>query len=94
MPHAIEMTRAAHRVYKKLDRPVQERLRAELEKVAAAPKAASLLRGLPLAVRSHHFTQKGVHWRVAYTVDDDSAKVIVVLLGVRENFYDRLRRLL
>lgn len=89
-----EMTRAAHRVFKKLDPPVQKRVKAEVAKIVAAPLAASPLSGLPLAVRSHHFTQQGVHWRIAYTVDDAEAKVVVVLLGVRENFYDKLRRLL
>jgi mRNA-degrading endonuclease RelE of RelBE toxin-antitoxin system len=88
------MTRAAHRVYKKLDPSVQQRVKAEMEKVVATPHAAAPLHGLPLPIRSHHFTHQGVHWRVAYTVHDDTRKVVVVLVGVRENFYDRLKRLL
>ena len=92
--YAVEMTSAAHKVYKKLDPPAQKRIKSAVEAIAKAPHAAALLSGLPLAVRSHHFTLAGVHWRVAYTIDERAAKVIVVLLGVRENFYDRLRRLL
>ncbi|OGQ83966.1 MAG: hypothetical protein A2289_17680 [Deltaproteobacteria bacterium RIFOXYA12_FULL_58_15] len=88
------MTRAAHRVYKKLDPPIQRRVKAEMEKVTAAPNAAPQLSGLPLPIRSHHFSQQGKQWRIAYTVDDAATKVVVVLLGVRENFYDRLKRLL
>jgi mRNA-degrading endonuclease RelE of RelBE toxin-antitoxin system len=92
--YTVEMTRAAHRVYKKLDPPVQRRVKAEMAKVVEAPTAAPQLRGLPLPVRSHHFSHQGVQWRIAYTVNDDAAKVVVVLLGVRENFYDRLKRVL
>jgi len=92
--YTVEMTRAAHRVYKKLDPPVQKRVKTEMAKVAENPSAAPQLRGLPLPVRSHHFSHQGVQWRIAYTVDDAVNKVVVVLLGVRENFYDRLKRLL
>jgi len=92
--YTVEMTSAAHRVYKKLDPPVQRRIKAEVQEIAKAPNASPLLHGLPLPIRSHHFTQNGVHWRIAYTVNDMQTKVTVVLLGVRENFYDRLKRLL
>jgi mRNA-degrading endonuclease RelE of RelBE toxin-antitoxin system len=92
--YSIEMTKAAHRIYKKLDPPVQRRIKDETHKIAQAPHNAPMLQGLPLSVRSHHFTFNGVNWRIAYVTDDVAAKLTVVLLGVRENFYDRLKRLL
>lgn len=93
-PYTVEMSRTAHRVFKKLDDPVKQRIKQETARIAGAPEASSLLKGLPLKVRSHHFILARVHWRIAYTVDEKAKKITVVLLGVRENFYERLKRLL
>ena len=93
-PYAVEMTKAALRLYRKLDPPVQKRIKSEIQTVALSPHHAALLHGLPLSIRSHHFALQGVQWRIAYTVDDTARKLTVVLLGVRENFYDRLKRML
>lgn len=92
--YTVEMSRTAHKLFKKLDPPIKKRIEDESKEIAKSPYAAPQLSGLPLPVRSYHFSIAGVQWRIAYTVDDVKAQVIVVLFGVRENFYDKLKRML
>jgi mRNA-degrading endonuclease RelE of RelBE toxin-antitoxin system len=44
--------------------------------------------------RSLHFKINGVHYRIAYRIIKDKKRIDVVLIGPRENFYQRLKRVL
>lgn len=44
-------------------------------------------------LRSFHLKHQNVHYRLAYTIDEKKELIIIHLIGVRENFYDKLKRL-
>ncbi|MFZ2970839.1 MAG: type II toxin-antitoxin system RelE/ParE family toxin [Minisyncoccia bacterium] len=49
----------------------------------------------PLAeCRSFHFKLNNIHYRIAYRIVEDKKRIDIVLVGTRENFYQKLRRVL
>ncbi len=57
------------------------------------PHAGEKLHGPLSFLFSFHVAFRAVHYRVAYSIDEKQQLVIIHLVGPRENFYDRLRRL-
>jgi mRNA-degrading endonuclease RelE of RelBE toxin-antitoxin system len=94
MSYHVEMTAAAHRLYKKFDAALQEQVKREAQTIAADPLAFKQLRPPFRGIRSYHFSFRGVSYRIAYTVDIQREVLTVVLVHTRENFYRLLRRVL
>lgn len=44
--------------------------------------------------RSFHFKISNVQYRIAYRIVKEENRIDIVLIGPRENFYDKLRRVL
>lgn len=44
--------------------------------------------------RSLHFKLNNIHYRIAYRIVEDKKRIDIVLIGTRENFYNKLRRVL
>ena len=44
--------------------------------------------------RSFHFKINNIHYRIAYRIIQNDKRIDVVLVGTRENFYQKLKRTL
>ncbi|MBU3925365.1 type II toxin-antitoxin system RelE/ParE family toxin [Patescibacteria group bacterium] len=44
--------------------------------------------------RSLHFKLNNTHYRIAYRIVEDKKRIDIVLIGTRENFYNKLKRAL
>ncbi len=43
-------------------------------------------------LRSYHFSHKGTSYRIVYEVFEDDGLIIVIMIGTRESFYEKLSR--
>ena len=43
-------------------------------------------------MRSYHFRHKGISYRIIYEVFEEDEIVIIIMIGPREGFYERLKR--
>jgi len=43
-------------------------------------------------LRSYHFNFEGTSYRIVYEVFEKDKLVVVIMIGTRENFYERLKR--
>ncbi|MFH1177474.1 MAG: type II toxin-antitoxin system RelE/ParE family toxin [Acidobacteriota bacterium] len=90
MSWTILYTASAARAIRSLDRRVQRRVRAAVEKLQAEPE-----RGKPLQL-----TLKGLRswrtcdYRIIYRIRRDVLEILVVAVGHRREVYDRVRGLL
>ncbi|WP_329014485.1 type II toxin-antitoxin system RelE/ParE family toxin [Micromonospora rifamycinica] len=85
--YTVHVERAAAKLLRKLDRPVQTRLVAAIAALATQPRPAEVkaLTGHPGLLR----IRVGSH-RIVYTVRDQELIVLVVHLGHRSDVYDTL----
>jgi len=83
----VQVDRAAAKLLRKLDRPVQARLVAVIATLAHDPRPAGVvaLAGHPGLLRI-----RVGGYRVVYTVDDAVLVVLVVHIGHRRDVYDTL----
>jgi len=93
-PYAVLLAPSAHRLYKKFDPALQDRIRRKAQKVARSPQSASALHPPFQDLRSHHFHFRNAEYRIAYRVREDKRQVEVVLVKTRERFYEVLARLI
>jgi mRNA-degrading endonuclease RelE of RelBE toxin-antitoxin system len=88
------MTNAAYRIYRKFKHHLKERVKQEAEKIAEAPYQCDKLSGLPIKVRSCHFSFGGTSYRIAYEIDEANKTIYIKLVKTREKFYNQLKRIL
>jgi mRNA-degrading endonuclease RelE of RelBE toxin-antitoxin system len=94
-PYGLCLTRTAEKAQKNLDKPLRLKLKAALEGLAYAPRLQGEQLKEPLsAVLAHHVKYQGVEWRIAYKIDEEAKRVVIVMIGPHENFYKALKRLL
>ena len=95
MGFSVYITTSAKKSAKKLPVSVrQEVVRFSREIIAINPYDAEQLRKPLDECRSFHFKMNNVHYRIAYRIVADKKRIDVVLVGSREGFYERLRRVL
>lgn len=65
-----------------------------LNQLVSDPKPANteILSGTLSFIYSYHFNFSGVAYRLAYQIDEEKKTVTALLVGPRENFYEKLRR--
>jgi|SRR3989344_5994726 len=91
---SVFITPAAERSCKILPREVKDFVFQELALLLGKNPLAGEALVPPLEpLRSFHFTKDGQKYRVAYTVDERTKKIIVHFVGHRSGFYERLRHL-
>ncbi len=93
----IVITPSAKRTAKKLPKQIREEIIKQSQELKENPYLGEKLSGSLHFLYSFHIKFKGVEYRLAYTIDniDKSQKLIIVhLIGPRENFYEKLKRLL
>ena len=91
--YQIRALTAVKKDLKRLDKPV----RAAIEKdhfpaIQNAPDAGDVLHQDLEGLRSYHFSQHGTQYRIVYEVHVRERLVVVLMIGTRENFYERVRR--
>lgn len=65
-----------------------------LNQLAGDPKPANteILSGTLSFIYSYHFNFDGVAYRLAYQMDEEKKIIVALMVGPRENFYEKLRR--
>ena len=92
--YQVKMTNACHRIYDKFSLPLKEQIKSEAREIAKDPYKCEKLSGFPMNIRSYHFSYKGTAYRIAYDIDKKEKIVYVKLINTRENFYEKLKRML
>jgi len=77
---------------KKLDKPVISKVLSLLENIAENPHQGIPLTGHFSPFLKLEMTVKGVHYRIAYRVNEEKVEIYVLHVGTRENFYNELKR--
>ncbi|MBI4688761.1 MAG: type II toxin-antitoxin system mRNA interferase toxin, RelE/StbE family [Nitrospirae bacterium] len=78
---------------KSLDRPVVKDIYdIHIERLLNNPELGEKLHGELEGVFSYHFRKNKIDYRIAYTAEETSNIVYIVMIGKRENFYEILKR--
>lgn len=87
---------SAERYFKKLkDKALKGALEKALLEIAADPYCGSQKKGDLSGFFSYDLRYRKINYEIAYAIREDNGKrVIVVLAGTRENFYEQLKRYL
>lgn len=93
MDYSVEMSPAAYRKIKKLNRVVKKEVVLRAKKLSKNRELGERLRGKYKKLRSMHFVTKKVDYRIIYYVDKKAKTVLVLWAGSRENLYKQLDRL-
>ena len=83
MTYRVELRPAAARALRKLDKPVQQRIRGVLALLAEQPRPPA---SMPLVGRPAWRVRTGLY-RIIYTIDDGTLVVAVIALGHRREVY-------
>lgn len=84
MRFSIEVAPAAVRQIKKLDRAVQQRIVASIEKLSENPRPPGCLK---LSGRGDIYRIRVADFRILYTVADERLIVLVLKVGHRRDVY-------
>ncbi len=89
--YSVEFSTGAVKDLKaKACKPHLKEIFEEIRVLGTEPLAGDLLEGSLAKVRSLHFSLKGSgQWRVAYYVMIEEKVCLVLLVGTRENFYEK-----
>ena len=87
------MAPSAHRRYKKFDSLLKQKVRQEVETLAAEPHQYEELKEPLKGIRSYHFEHKKTRYRIAYRIIEDRNQIEIVLVKSREGFYQASRRI-
>lgn len=87
------ISNSAKRSIKKLPLTVREALFEETKILERDPYIGGKLSGSLSFLHSFHFSIKGVTYRAAYTVDEERKEITFHLAGIRDNFYEKVKRL-
>lgn len=91
--HQIVITPSAKRAAKKLPKNIREEIINRSQALKENPYLGEKLSSSLHFLYCFHIKFKNVEYRVAYTVDASRKLVIVHLVGPRENFYEKLKRI-
>ena len=92
--YEIFMARSAHRKYKKFPPNLKEKIKEESETIGNDPYACEELKGPLRGIRSYHFVQNSIEYRIAYRILEEKKEIEIVLIKSRETFYQTLRRVI
>ena len=87
------ITPSAKRSLKKLPKIIREQILIATKILEKEPLSSEKLAGGLNFLYSFHFKYQDVHYRVAYTIDQENSLVIIHFTDTRENFYQKLRAL-
>lgn len=92
--YEILFSSAAERFFKKLkDRLLKETYKTALKKIRENPYIGTQKRGDLAGIYGFDVKHNGINYEIAYTISEvEGKKIIVLLAGTRENFYEELKR--
>ncbi len=93
--YEIIFSSSAQRYLKKIkDKNLKEKFREAAYKISENPYIAAEKHGDLAGIRSMDVKYDGVNYEMAYRIYEiGDKKVVVILAGTRENFYDELKRI-
>lgn len=74
-----------------MDTSIKKILLHALDEIAENPLIGDRLKGDLSSIYSYHLHEKGVEYRIAYQIKTKDIVVLVLQIGTRENFYEKLR---
>ena len=78
---------------KKIDKPINLEIKNfYIPKILNDPYNSEELKGDLTGIRSYHFKQDNVNYRISYLIYDTENIVYILMIRKRENFYKILRR--
>ena len=78
---------------RKLPRQLQKKVANEyLISIKSDPHQGEFLRGKFRGLRKYSLSFKGAEYRIVYKISEATKSVILIMVGSRENFYERLGR--
>lgn len=83
----------ARKIIKKFAKDLRREIYEEASKLRENPLAGEKLKGKLSFLYSLHFRYKNVDYRIAYVIDHKKKVITLQLVGMRENFYEKLRRI-
>ena len=92
--YEILFSSAAERFFKKLkEKPLKNAYKEALKSISVNPYIGQPKRGDLSGIYGFDVKYKGINYEIAYTISEVNGKKVVVLLaGTRENFYQELKR--
>ncbi len=87
------VSNSAKRSIKKLPLAVRKALFEETQVLEQNPHIGEKLSGSLSSLHSFHFSVNGITYRSVYTVDEERQEITFHLAGVRENFYEKVKRM-
>ena len=91
--HQVVITPSAKKESKKLPKKVRIVAFETAQRLKVNPYSGERLSGSLNFLYSFHFKVEGKDYRLAYAIDDKNKLIIVHLIQIRENFYQKLKRL-
>lgn len=88
----LKYRQAVAKYIRKADPLLKKTLNQKVEEIANNPHSAYKLCGEFKDLLSHHFTHRGVDYRIIYEIFPQNL-IVVELIGPRENIYEKLRRI-
>jgi mRNA-degrading endonuclease RelE of RelBE toxin-antitoxin system len=87
------VSHSAKRSIKKLPLSARKTLFEETTVLERDPYIGEKLSGSLSFLYSFHFSVDGVAYRAVYTVDEEKKEITFHLAGIRDNFYEKVKRM-
>ena len=91
--YQIVITPSARKAAKKLPEYIKEEVISRSQTLKKNPYLGEKLSSSLHFLYCFHFKSRNVDYRLAYTINESRRLIIVHLVGPRENFYEKLKRL-
>lgn len=91
--YEIQFSSKAARYFKKIkEKQLINAYKESLQKISKDPYIGQPKRGDLSGIYGYHVKYQGINYEIAYTMNEvNGKKVIVLLAGTRENFYEQLK---
>ncbi len=89
--YSVSLEKTAQKDFRRFDKPLKEKTLESLSKIASNPSSGEPLKGSLSVYRSYHFSYQGKQYRIAYVIYEGLNTVVVIMIGPREKFYERLK---
>ena len=90
----LVITPPAKRSAKKLPKTIRKEIVEQSQKLKQNPYLGEKLSGSLHFLYSFHLRIRGANYRLAYSINKSQKLIIIHLIGPREGFYKKLKRLL
>ncbi|MBE9561246.1 MAG: type II toxin-antitoxin system mRNA interferase toxin, RelE/StbE family [Proteobacteria bacterium] len=78
---------------KKLAPHIREKIKTEyIPNILLSPNVGHNLEGDLNGIHSYHIIISKQQYRIAYLIDEDDKRIIILMIAKRENFYNLLKR--